>query len=90
MSRSRWILRKTDTFKRLYRSKPVEIQRKVDEALRLLAESENPLLLGKKKKPFGFRAYELTSKERLAYHMEDGVIVLDKVCDHKLVYGHDR
>jgi len=90
MPRSRWILLETDTFKKLYKSKPAEIQRKVDNALRLLADSENPLLLGKKKKPLGFWAYELTSKERLAYHMVGEVIVLDKVCNHKVVYGHDR
>ena len=86
MSGSRWILRGTDTSRGLYRGRPVEIQGKVDEALRLLAESENPLLLGERKKPSGFRAHGLTGEGRPAHRMEDGVMVPDRVRDHKLVY----
>jgi len=86
MSGSRWIPRGTDTSRGLYRSRPVEIQGKVDEALGLPADPENPLSPGKRKKPSGFRAHELTGEGRLAHRMEDGVIVLDRVRDHKLVY----
>ena len=53
--------------------------------------SENPADLGRYKQDGNFYAYKLCKGDRLVYKInrKDHIILLFRVCDHKLVYGRD-
>lgn len=88
---------KPNTFEKLYRKKckksPKFIVQKVDNAIRELADSPQPELLGEPKKgPLGGTyAYELGRKNRILYKVDRTTpqvqVILLKVCSHADAYG---
>lgn len=82
-----WTLVLTPIFKRGYKNLSNDIQRRVDQALRELAESEDPRLLGVRKigKWKGVLTYEIGRRYRIFYS-----VVFDQKTIHVLhVGGHE-
>ncbi|MBI4258683.1 MAG: type II toxin-antitoxin system RelE/ParE family toxin [Thaumarchaeota archaeon] len=67
-----WILVLTPTFKRGYKNLSSDIQNRVDQALKELTRSEDPLLLGVRKigKWKGVFTYEIGRKYRIFYRVD--------------------
>ena len=87
-----WNINLSASFKKQYQKKESLLKVKIDEALKKLTYSINPLDLGRKKRGnLHFYALDLTYSDRLAYDInsENNTIILLKVCSHKVVYGKD-
>lgn len=86
-----WNIELSPSFKKQYKKKEPRLRVKIDEALKALKDSINPLDLGKKKGNLHFYAYDLTYSDRLAYDInsKNNTMRLLKVCSHKIVYGKD-
>lgn len=87
-----WNIDLSASFKKQYKKKEKWLQNKIDEALKELKHSNNPLNLGEKKKGrLQFYALDLTYSDRLAYDInsKNNTVRLLKVCSHKVVYGKD-
>ena len=84
-----WIFEWSHSFKKQYERKEERIKNKIKEKLKELADSTDPLSLGKKKKNLDFHALDLTYHDRMAYTIDSktNTIKLIKVCSHKVVYG---
>ena len=66
-------------------------QSRVDLAMKDLAESDDPAVMGRYKKSTRAFAYEIGQSDRMIYRIERDHhrIVLTRVCDHKSVCGKD-
>jgi addiction module RelE/StbE family toxin len=90
----------TNKFSKLLRKKQKEgslryLLKKIEEAITLLKESDNPQALGERKEGElkGLYAYTLNDSSRILYTVDkkEGIfeITLLRVCDHKQAYGSD-
>jgi len=92
-------IRMSSTFEHLYKKKkgnaPEYILVKAVEAINDLISTSNPESLGEKKKgQLGdYYSIDLTRGHRILYRVtresENIIINLDRICDHKEVYGKD-
>jgi hypothetical protein len=73
----------------LYRSKNDGLKKRIKDLIYLMAQADNPLRYGTKKRGLGFWAADVSKSDRLAYAIEGKKLLLLKVCDHKEVYGKD-
>ncbi|MFQ6075031.1 MAG: type II toxin-antitoxin system RelE/ParE family toxin [Candidatus Bathyarchaeia archaeon] len=80
----------TPSFKRRYKNKSSSLQIKVDEAIRLLTESEDPNSLGRPKrgKYKDCYGYDLTDEYRIIFRTDETKheLHLLRVCTHRQVY----
>jgi len=74
-----------------YKQLPKPIKKKVTNAIKMLANCENPAELGSYKRSMGVFSYELGRKYRILYRFrtKDKIIELIRVGDHKQAYGKD-
>ena len=86
-----WIIVRDSMFARQYKNMGGQRQTRVDLAIKDLASSDNPENMGRYKKSMGARAYEIDKSDRLIYSVDRDrrQITLERVCDHKSVYGMD-
>lgn len=85
-----WQFYKPKNFKEQVSNLPSSVKPSLTEAMRSLSESNNPLLLGDKKKTLGFYAIRLNDEYRLSYDIFDPIkkiIIIYRVGDHPFVYG---
>ena len=84
-----WKPSKSSKFKKQYDSLSSETQKKIDDAIRQLLESENPMSFGVYKTDIGLFAYELGRSERILYNVLWDLHYIDfvRVGSHKQVYG---
>jgi mRNA-degrading endonuclease RelE of RelBE toxin-antitoxin system len=85
--RRKWNLSVSNRFKRGYRNSSPELQRRIDAALRELADSNDPYSLGVTKQgPWrGYSAYDFGRSCRMIYMVdrEAETINAERVCSHK-------
>lgn len=86
-----WRLDKRPKFVKQYSRLGNERQKYVDNALRELVKSENPVELGEFKSSIKVFAYVVNKSDRILFDVDypNDTIVLLRVCDHKSVYGKD-
>jgi mRNA-degrading endonuclease RelE of RelBE toxin-antitoxin system len=86
-----WETDPSNQFKRGYKHASGELQTRIKKAIRDLTQAEDPRTLGKPKhgQLGGLWAYDFGQKCRLLYLPVDetNTILLDRVCDHGVVYG---
>ena len=86
-----WTAVTTKKFKRGYKTKTSELQKKVDEVIKLLLQSSDPRNLGRRK--YGFRnqcyGHDLDFSHRLLFAVDFAKkeVYFLRVCSHKEVYG---
>lgn len=83
-----WTLESNKKFIKQYKSLSFDLQKKVDNALNELVNSEDPTMLGTYKQHLQVYAYNLDKSNRLVYVVcfSDKVIELLRVGDHKKAY----
>lgn len=90
---STWEFDWTPTFDYGYAAKDLENQRRIDDALTILAASKFPHRLAEIKNTPDGRVciYDIGLKYRMSYRVlfPNRTIQLIRVCDHKTVYGKD-
>ena len=86
-----WRLRWASRFKKQYKNLDSNTQQDVDEAVREIATSVNPAILGRYKPSMRVFAYEIGRKYRVIYSIQyrDEIVDLLRVCDHKSAYGKE-
>jgi mRNA-degrading endonuclease RelE of RelBE toxin-antitoxin system len=86
-----WDIVRSNRFKQRYNEKPANLRAKVDEAIKLLVESDDPRNLGRRKYGSleGTYGHDIDFRNRILF-MVDLVkreIHFLRVCSHKEVYG---
>ena len=85
-----WTLFAKNSFKRQYKKIGTERQKRVNDALKELANSTDPTKLEICKKSMQVYSYELGNHDRIIYSSDPNEgIELIRVCDHKSVYMKD-
>jgi mRNA-degrading endonuclease YafQ of YafQ-DinJ toxin-antitoxin module len=86
-----WKPDRSAKFKKMYRSKSAEIQKRIDEKIVLLLISEEPQRLGEKKGGLGFWGIDVAYDARIGYDVvfAERKIRFLKVCTHKELYGRN-
>lgn len=83
-----WEVERTNTFQRSYRNMGSEVRRRVDEAISLLLDSEDPRKLGLRKigRWRGIHSYEIGRRFRILYRarLEDRTVELLDVGLHTI------
>ncbi len=90
---AKWRIRETDQVLRQFRKLGDQQKKQYREAVKTLANSDDPRKLGtfKRGRKYSAYYYELGRSFRLVYQLinEEMVILLLDVGDHKQVYGKD-
>ncbi len=90
---SKWQVRETDQVARQFKKLDDQQKKRYREAVKTLANSDDPRTLGtfKRGKRYAAYYYELDRSFRLVYQVinEEMIILLLAVGDHKEVYGKD-
>jgi mRNA-degrading endonuclease RelE of RelBE toxin-antitoxin system len=78
----------TNTFKRGYKSLSAEFKQRVDDAIKLMAATEDPRILGLRKKGqlANLFAYEIGQHIRILFSVEGERVILHRVGSHAEVY----
>lgn len=86
-----WQFERKNKFKHQFKELSSETRERVRNALKQLADAEDPTALGIYKPLLGVYAFELGRADRILYSVRfnDNVIELIRVGDHKMVYGKD-